>query len=89
MVVWLVVIVGFFSMPNSKLAGYVLPALPPLAYLLVDGALQRSQGRWWGAGRAVLATAIVSATLVCVALIGAVVRYDKQSTRPWRPRYLP
>ena len=84
MVVWLVVIVGFFSMPNSKLAGYVLPALPPLAYLLADGALRRSQGRWWGAGRAVLGTAIVSAA-VCVALIGAVVHYDKQSTRPMAP----
>ncbi|MDE2594397.1 MAG: glycosyltransferase family 39 protein [Burkholderiales bacterium] len=82
--VWLVVIVGFFSLPASKLPGYVLPALPPLAYLMADGALRRSAGRWWEGGRAILVTAIVSA-LACVALIGAAVRYDQQSTRPMVP----
>ena len=29
-------IVGFFSLPNSKLVGYVLPALAPLAFLLAE-----------------------------------------------------
>lgn len=31
---WLVVVVGFFSLPKSKLIGYVLPALPPFGWLL-------------------------------------------------------
>lgn len=31
---WAAVIVVFFSLPQSKLVGYVLPALPPLAALL-------------------------------------------------------
>jgi 4-amino-4-deoxy-L-arabinose transferase-like glycosyltransferase len=35
--VWVVVIVGFFSIPSSKLVGYILPVLPPLAYLIADG----------------------------------------------------
>lgn len=34
--VWFVVVVGFFSLPSSKLVGYVLPALPPLAFLLAE-----------------------------------------------------
>jgi 4-amino-4-deoxy-L-arabinose transferase-like glycosyltransferase len=34
--VWLVTVVVFFSLPQSKLLGYVLPAVPPLAYLLAD-----------------------------------------------------
>lgn len=34
--IWFVVVVGFFSLPNSKLVGYVLPALPPLAFLLAE-----------------------------------------------------
>lgn len=34
---WLVVVVGFFSLPRSKLLGYVLPALLPLALLIADG----------------------------------------------------
>ena len=32
MAVWGLVVVGFFSIPHSKIVGYVLPALPPLAY---------------------------------------------------------
>ena len=35
--IWLGVIVVFFSLPRSKLVGYVLPALPPLAWLVADG----------------------------------------------------
>ena len=39
--IWLVAIVGFFSIPNSKLVGYVLPVMPPLALLCALGF-----GRW-------------------------------------------
>ncbi len=34
MLVWLLAVVAFFSIPSSKIVGYVLPALPPLAYLI-------------------------------------------------------
>ena len=37
MLIWLVVVLGFFSMPKSKLVGYVLPAVPPLAFLIAEG----------------------------------------------------
>lgn len=33
-IVWLIVIVGFFSLPKSKLVGYILPTLPAWAALL-------------------------------------------------------
>ncbi len=36
MCVWLLCIVGFFSAPQSKLVGYVLPALAPLGFLIAD-----------------------------------------------------
>jgi 4-amino-4-deoxy-L-arabinose transferase-like glycosyltransferase len=39
MLVWMIVVVVFFSLPQSKLLGYVLPAAPPLAYLLADSFL--------------------------------------------------
>jgi 4-amino-4-deoxy-L-arabinose transferase-like glycosyltransferase len=45
MVAWLVVVVGFFSVPNSKLIGYILPALPPLAFLVSD-ALHHIARSW-------------------------------------------
>ena len=39
MLVWMTVVVVFFSLPKSKLLGYVLPAVPPLAYLAADSFL--------------------------------------------------
>ena len=49
MVAWATVVVLFFSLPASKLLGYVLPAVPPLAALMAEGlalALQRRPS-WW------------------------------------------
>ena len=45
-VVWLVCILGFFSVPNSKLIGYALPVMPPLALLAAQG-----YGRWMEGSR--------------------------------------
>lgn len=65
--IWFAVVVVFFSLPRSKLIGYVLPALPPLAYLIAQRVL---------AGRSmeallprVRATALASAavSVACVA----------------------
>jgi len=71
--IWLAVIVVFFSLPRSKLVGYVLPALPPLACLIAQRVL---------AGRAVekllprmRATSAVAAVL-CVACVVAVALYS-------------
>jgi len=38
---WVVVIVGFFSIPASKLIGYVLPAIPAIAMLIADVVVTR------------------------------------------------
>lgn len=64
MLVWLVVIVAFFSLPRSKLLGYVLPALPPLAYLIAR-AMQRVQPAETDARRSPRWTA-GAAAIVCV-----------------------
>lgn len=63
MLVWPVMIVLFFSLPKSKLLGYVLPAVPPLAFLAADGflsqaPLSRASIRLWriGAGIGCLLT---------------------------------
>jgi 4-amino-4-deoxy-L-arabinose transferase-like glycosyltransferase len=37
MLLWALAVVVFFSLPRSKLLGYVLPALPPLAALVAEG----------------------------------------------------
>ncbi|GAO22524.1 glycosyl transferase, family 39 [Alicycliphilus sp. B1] len=50
--IWLVAIVVFFSIPSSKLIGYVLPVLPPLALLAALGwqrvwSARRHADRWF------------------------------------------
>ena len=50
---WLGSVVLYFSLPASKLLGYVLPAVPPLAWLIADATLRvgapssRRQRLWW------------------------------------------
>jgi len=58
---WVVVIVGFFSLPASKIVGYVMPALAPAAALLALGLAQR--GTPWSRVAAL-------AGAVCVAAVG-------------------
>jgi 4-amino-4-deoxy-L-arabinose transferase-like glycosyltransferase len=66
--IWLLAIIGFFSIPNSKIIGYALPVMPPLALLAAlgwDAAMARirlgaqAQVRWFAA--------------LCVASIGIAV----------------
>ena len=61
---WVVAVVGFFSLPSSKLVGYVLPALAPWCALLAL-AIAPSESPTW---RRVM----VAAAFACVAIVGAV-----------------
>lgn len=64
---WVIAIVAFFSLPRSKLVGYVLPALLPLALLLFEAWRGRRGARLaWGLG-----------ALVCVAAVPAIARWGK------------
>ena len=58
---WLLVVVGFFSWPASKLVGYVMPALAPAAALLTLLILRRG-GRWqaWSTAAAVLCLSAIA-----------------------------
>lgn len=68
MMCWLVVVVAFFSVPQSKLIGYVLPAVPPLAWLLAE-AIAAHRLRGLGANLRTLAGG------AAVVLVTAVVAY--------------
>jgi hypothetical protein len=67
---WLAVIVLFFTLPRSKLVGYVLPALAPLAFLVVDAAAGMRSGS--PRGRRVWAGTAVAALLACVAVVAGI-----------------
>ncbi|MFO1265797.1 MAG: hypothetical protein U1F67_02680 [Rubrivivax sp.] len=80
---WAAAVVVFFSLPQSKLVGYVLPALPPLALLAAIGyagataatAPTPATRRLWAAG--LVACAAVG--LGTVAWLGV---HPQKSTRP-------
>jgi len=66
---WVAVVLVFFSVPQSKLVGYILPVLPPLAWLIADGYAasnaprSRARSLWWIAavlGLSVSATVAVA-----------------------------
>lgn len=44
--IWVVAILGFFSIPNSKLLGYALPVVPALAVLSALGWSSMQGWRW-------------------------------------------
>ena len=61
--IWLVAIVGFFSIPKSKLIGYVLPVVPPIALLAALGyeRLLARSARWGSALRIGACVALIAA----------------------------
>ena len=59
---WIVAILGFFSLPNSKLVGYALPALAPLVALL---ALHSRLGRAFRWVMPAAACSCLALLLVC------------------------
>ena len=87
MLVWSAVVSVFFSVPSSKLIGYILPAIPPLAFLIADAArfLNRRSAaihppaqRTWPVDRLRHATALLGAT-ACVAMAVAAHYYQPKS----------
>ncbi|MDB5820636.1 MAG: glycosyl transferase [Rhizobacter sp.] len=90
---WLAVILVFFSIPGSKLVGYILPACAPLAFLMADAgrrawsarrgdkAWRPRRQRWWKASA-------VLAAVLCLAIVGIVCAVDRSSTRSLAQAYV-
>jgi len=66
------VVVLFFSLPQSKLVGYVLPAVAPLAWLMADAS--RVRGRWWTAS-------LAASALLGVAVVAVLAADQRHTTR--------
>lgn len=73
--IWVLAILAFFSIPNSKLVGYILPVLPPLAMLAALG-WERSVAHRPSAGRIFAAVCGLNLVIALVALtqVGGVTR---------------
>ncbi len=70
---WIVAVLGFFTLPTSKLPGYVLPAVAPWCLLLSFAAARFVHGVRW--------TAALSA-LLSLALVGALAWVAPHSAKP-------
>lgn len=78
MVVWALAVVAFFSLPKSKLLGYILPAIPALAYLAADGFIGHHQGRALRR-RAWIAVAVVAVALSTGAMAWLTMHHPKSA----------
>ncbi len=83
---WVVVIVGFFSLPASKLIGYVLPVVPALAALAGEAV-----AGWQRRGLRLAIT--VGAALLCVVAVVLISRAETVSSKAlaaaWREQARP
>jgi 4-amino-4-deoxy-L-arabinose transferase-like glycosyltransferase len=88
---WLGVITLFFSLPASKLVGYILPVVPAAALLIgLWLARQRAAGGRW---RRVSTALLAGGLMLCIIATGAVARFDRRGNgdlaaqlRPaWQP----
>ena len=75
-VVWLLLITLFFSLPASKLVGYIFPAVPALALLAGSAAARVAQapGRW----RTLPTALALLGLLASVITAGAVAQLDRK-----------
>lgn len=80
MAIWLLLIVLFFSLPSSKLVGYILPAIPPFAYLLAD-SFSAWFDRDWRQAERWYARTLALAAIACLVLVVAVAVTDRASAR--------
>jgi len=74
---WVIAVVGFFSLPSSKLVGYVLPALAPWCALL---ALAVGAPKANGGGR-IWPWVMGASAVACVAIVAVVAWKAPQSNR--------
>lgn len=74
---WVIAIVGFFSLPSSKLVGYVLPALAPWCALLALAVAGTQAGPL---GRVPRAAAVLGA-LICLGVVAGLAWKAPKSNR--------
>jgi 4-amino-4-deoxy-L-arabinose transferase-like glycosyltransferase len=80
---WFVVVVVFFSIPQSKLIGYIVPAVPPLAFLIAAAIARRADlpGTAAVRMRRLAGASGTAAVLACAAVVAAFAHADPKSAR--------
>lgn len=78
--IWTLTILVFFSIPASKLVGYIMPAVPPLAFLIAEGLWATSTNA--PRTQRVLRWLALFAAVLCVGTVTALALMDKKSAKP-------
>lgn len=78
MVLAVVAVVGFFSLPKSKLVGYILPAVPPLAWWMADASQVLVTTRW---RRHLWRASVAVSGLLGLAVVLAIAHDGRHTTR--------
>lgn len=80
MLSWLLVVLVFFSIPTSKLVGYVIAVLPPLAWFIQETFEQRMESTAPDAGRSFIRHALVAGGL-CLLAVAVMVLFPQNSNK--------
>jgi 4-amino-4-deoxy-L-arabinose transferase-like glycosyltransferase len=75
--IWVVVVLGFFSIPASKLIGYVLPTLAPIAALVAEVIVAGLRGRDAETTRRSYRACLTAAMILCVVITVLAAVYAK------------
>nr|HET7858355.1 glycosyltransferase family 39 protein [Caldimonas sp.] len=78
--IWLATVVVFFSLPQSKPVGYIMPALFPLAFLVAEPALAAWRSTRAGWRGAVAASAAIAVVVCAGAVAWMATRYQRDNT---------
>ncbi|CAM5215353.1 4-amino-4-deoxy-L-arabinose transferase-like glycosyltransferase OS=Castellaniella defragrans OX=75697 GN=HNR28_000676 PE=4 SV=1 [Castellaniella defragrans] len=73
MLSWLLVVLVFFSIPTSKLVGYVIAALPPLAWFIQEAFEQRLEQHAPEVDRSIARHAAIAAVICGLAVVALLV----------------
>jgi 4-amino-4-deoxy-L-arabinose transferase-like glycosyltransferase len=94
MLSWFLVVLIFFSIPASKLIGYILPALPPLAFFLAEPFVIRLSGEEAQRVLVTLSRYLAIAVGLCLVAVVAILvfpqhRSMKEMAQQMRAQYRP
>lgn len=85
MALWGLVVLVFFSIPASKLVGYILPALPPLAFLLAEvvrEAVERDGPNSVRYAKRASITFVAAVVCCLITLVVATISTTQRSSKP-------
>jgi 4-amino-4-deoxy-L-arabinose transferase-like glycosyltransferase len=81
MLSWLAVVLVFFSIPSSKLVGYVIAVLPPLAWFVQETFEQRQEETAPGVARSLVRHALIAIAICLLAVVSLLV-FPQRSSKP-------